>query len=167
MRVYLGRFALLSLSCLAVIPLGCIQIHNNSQGGDVNGNNFNQSQGQEQPKTELPSPEIVLPPCKETTCIDLNPKDTGCEQDAITVVKNEFQGIEIELRHSMKCQASWARSTVPYPAVIYTEDAQGQKYGLYTITRHNLHYSGMGPGRKLKACFQMPNQKPQCTQLIQ
>ncbi|NER25903.1 MAG: DUF2690 domain-containing protein [Symploca sp. SIO1C2] len=108
-------------------------------------------------------------PCKETTCIDLDPANNGCDQDAQTLRIKEYQGIEVELRHSMKCQASWARSTAPISSIIYTEDVQGQKYGLYTIIKDGFqeHYSGMGPGKSLKACFQMPNQKPQCTQLIQ
>ncbi|NER25905.1 MAG: DUF2690 domain-containing protein [Symploca sp. SIO1C2] len=167
MRVYIGLFTLLSISCIAVIPLGCSQRHSNNQGGNIN--DIKSNQIQEQPTAELPSPAKVLPPCKETTCIDLDPKDTGCAQDARTLTIKEFQSIEIELRYSIKCQASWARSTAPISSVIYTEDTQGQKYGLYTITRdgYQQHYSSMGPGRKLKACFQVPDQELQCTELIQ
>jgi len=95
----------------------------------------------------IPTFSRFIPKCRKTSCIGYDPKNYGCDKDAITVMINEFQGIEIELRHSMKCQASWARSTVPCPAVIYTEDAQGQKYGLYAITRdgYQQHYGDMGP----------------------
>jgi len=161
MRTYLGLFALLSLSCLATIPLGC------SQGESVEDPKINQSQ--EQPKTESSSIAKELPHCKGKACIDLDPVYYGCNKygDRNIQITQQFQGIEIQLRYSIKCQASWAYSNAPISSVIYTEDAQGQKYGQYTITRDKYygHYGNMGPGKKLKACFQMPNQESKCTKL--
>jgi len=161
MKTYRGLFALLSLTCLAVIPLGCTQVVS------VNDTEINQSQ--EQPKAELPSPEQELPRCKGKACIDLDPVYYGCHKygDRNIQIVQQFQDVEIQLWYSIKCQASWAYSNAPISSVIYTEDAQGQKYGQYTITRDKYygHYGNMGPGKKLKACFQMPNQEPKCTKL--
>jgi prepilin-type N-terminal cleavage/methylation domain-containing protein len=115
----------------------------------------------------IPTFSRFIPQCRETSCIGYNPEEKGCAQDAITIKKNILQGIEIELRHSLKCKASWARTTAPRSSVIYVKDLQGQKYGQYTIPEDQFqqHYGDMGPGGfELAACLQMPNEEPRCTE---
>ncbi len=108
----------------------------------------------------------IKPLCRRESCNNRDPKDQKCDKDGRTIDMNLLPtGHNIELRYSGRCDAAWARSTVPAGATIYVEDFRGNKYGLYTIPvdRFSQHYGDMGPGHTLKACVKYPSGEVVCT----
>jgi Protein of unknown function (DUF2690) len=113
--------------------------------------------------------DVGKPPlCYQDSCINLDAKNQRCDADVQTIIYEQFQGTKIELRYSAKCDASWVRAGVPPGSMLYLEDDRGKTYGAYTTLNDGIpspHYGNMGPGRKLKACVQLPNTKILCTKL--
>lgn len=107
--------------------------------------------------------------CWNESCADLDPIDQNCHKDATTVIEEDFDDINVELRHSFKCQASWARSTAPDGSTIYVEDSNGKRYGNYEVVPdpYIRHYTNMSPGLIMrKACAKLPNGQEQCTEFV-
>ncbi|MBD2130091.1 DUF2690 domain-containing protein [Microcoleus sp. ZQ-A2] len=109
------------------------------------------------------------PLCQKETCINLDARNRKCDAGAITILEEKFKETTIELRYSAKCDAGWARAVVPVGSRLYVKDAQEKKYGNnYVVPMNEIpgkYYGNMGPGRKLKACIQLPDNKHICTKL--
>jgi hypothetical protein len=108
--------------------------------------------------------------CQKESCTNLDARYYKCAADAKTILAEKVNRIDIELRYSRKCDASWSRAIVPPGSRIYVEDTQGKKYGdNYVIPLNDpikgAHYGNMGPGRSLKACVQIPQNQHYCTKL--
>ncbi|MFK0258515.1 DUF2690 domain-containing protein [Streptomyces sp. NPDC090445] len=49
--------------------------------------------------------------CTGTSCASLEPAATTCAYDAVTALVGHDHGIRVELRHSGRCQAAWAKTS--------------------------------------------------------
>ena len=111
------------------------------------------------------------PLCRGESCINRDPREQKCDKDARTIDLSLLpDGTKLELRFSGRCNAAWAKAEVQYGSMaigsmLYVEDFQGNKYGLYTVESDgiNQHYGSMGPGSNLKACVKLPSGEAMCT----
>jgi CHAT domain/Protein of unknown function (DUF2690) len=112
------------------------------------------------------------PLCWGKSCIGRDPRDNKCDKEAVTITSSGIGEVVVELRHSRRCSATWARTTgTLLPRIDYLEDTQGKKYGVITITNNKLgyptYYSDMGPGNiEIRACTQPQGHQPQCTSFV-
>jgi hypothetical protein len=115
------------------------------------------------------------PLCYKDSCINLDARNKKCDTDVQTIIEEKFKETTIQLRYSARCDAAWSRGVAPPGSILYVEDDRGQKYGYYHPDGQpslvlndgipSAHYGNMGPGRKLKACVQLPDSKHLCTKL--
>jgi Protein of unknown function (DUF2690) len=109
--------------------------------------------------------------CQTTACVGRDPKDNKCNFDAVTITSKKFVDITfVELRYSFRCDASWARATVPPYSSLYVEDPNGKQYGRALIKPDNIasaHFGDMGSGKNVKACAEFPDKKIYCTDFTQ
>lgn len=106
--------------------------------------------------------------CHETSCSNLDARYQKCDTDAETIAEEKFTETTIKLRYSPKCDAAWAKAVVPTYSILYVEDAQGRKYGIYEVPNDGIpseHYGNMGGGRKLKACVWLTDNRHLCTKI--
>jgi len=121
--------------------------------------------------------DIKQPPlCHKESCINLDAREQKCDPDVKTIIEEKFKETKLQLRYSAKCDAAWSKGVVPPNSILYVEDDQGKKYGYYKDSKPALvpddgipspHYGNMGPGKKLKACVQLPDNKHLCTKLAE
>ena len=77
------------------------------------------------------------PLCNNLTCINRDPIDNKCDNDAQTITSDignyklgqDLIAYRLEIRYSAKCNAVWARTEAPYRSSHYIEDSLGQVYG--------------------------------------
>jgi len=109
------------------------------------------------------------PLCYRNSCANKDANNKGCDYDTERIIEEEFKETKIELRYSAKCDASWSRAIVPPGSLLYVKDSQGNKYGdNYVVPDDKVsgaHYGNMGPGRKLRACVKLPDNRHLCTKL--
>ncbi len=120
--------------------------------------------------------------CFGDSCTDRIPTSAKCNTDATTVnyaTGDEFtldvgtsNVIRIELRHSPKCNSSWAKAVAPANSTMYLQDESGSKYSAYLIPKDDLpdHHTEMVSGElRLRACVQSSrgNRHLACTGFVQ
>ncbi|AFZ34323.1 serine/threonine protein kinase [Stanieria cyanosphaera PCC 7437] len=149
---------------LIVLPLSIFGVFNF-------GNNLNQ---------RITTNKIQNAPlCNNLTCLNRDPIDNNCDNDAKTITSNignyqlayeQLVAYKVELRYSERCHATWARSEAPYRSVHYVEDRQGNIYGQITVAKDgwNRHYADMGPGKntEIRACAKPPTGETRCTNFV-
>ncbi|HEY9611110.1 DUF2690 domain-containing protein [Allocoleopsis sp.] len=106
--------------------------------------------------------------CHKTSCSNLDARHQQCDADAETIAEEKFTETTIKLRYSPKCDAAWAKAAVPTYSILYVEDAQGRKYGIYEVPNDEIpgeHYGNMGAGQNLKACVWLTDNRHLCTKI--
>lgn len=118
--------------------------------------------------------------CYAQQCTGRDPKDNGCDIGVATITSrafnlpkfsDPFQDIRLELRHSDKCNASWARSKVPPNSALYVEGENGQRYSVLNVEEYSVNevpyfYTDMAPGNiRRRACF-TTNDETYCTNFV-
>ncbi len=117
--------------------------------------------------------------CYEETCNGRDPIDNGCDIGAATITStvvsfpnygDEYKNIRLEMRHSDKCNASWAKAKVPVGFVLDLEGKDEKEYVPYKIQDDEIrdpHFTDMMQGNiKLRACVKSPKGESQCTSFI-
>jgi hypothetical protein len=118
------------------------------------------------------------PLCHKNSCMNLDAREKKCDPDVKTIREEKFKETKLQLRYSAKCDAAWSKGVVPPNSILYVEDDKGKKYGYYKLEDGkpalvpndgipSPHYGNMGPGKKLKACVQLPDNKHLCTKLAE
>ena len=120
-----------------------------------------------------------IPLCNNLSCVNRDPIDNKCDEDAQTITSNignyrlgqDLKAYRLEIRHSPRCEAVWARSEAPYRSSHYIEDSQGKKYGQVDVVkdRWDRHYADMAPGKniRVRACAKPPASAKSCTNFVQ
>jgi serine/threonine protein kinase len=119
-----------------------------------------------------------IPLCNNLSCVNRDPVDNKCDRDAQTITSNtgnyvldrKLKPYRLEIRHSPKCNAVWAKSEAPYRSIHYIEDDQGKKYGsaIVPVDQWDDHYADMAPGKNIqvRACAKPPTGEKSCTNFV-
>ena len=134
------------------------------------GNGFKQNLATEK------TPNIL---CNNLSCVNRDPIDNKCDRDAQTITSTianyklgkELMAYRIEVRHSHRCEAVWARTEAPYRSSHYIEDKEGNIYGQADVIKDgwDRHYADMAPGKniQIRACAEPPLSEKGCTNFVQ
>lgn len=111
------------------------------------------------------------PSCEGNVCNNLDAKNQRCNRDAITNVDSTIDKVNIQLRYSPRCDASWVKADVPPESILYLQDEKENKFGEWLVPdkAHKIagpQYGNMGAGKNLKACVKLPSNKFICTNLF-
>jgi serine/threonine protein kinase len=130
-------------------------------------------------KQEVTASKVAnIPLCNNLTCVNRDPIDNKCDRDAQTITSNtgnyilesRLKPYRLEIRHSPKCNAVWAKSEAPYRSIHYIEDDQGKKYGsaIVPVDQWDDHYADMAPGKNIqvRACAKPPTGEKSCTNFV-
>ena len=123
--------------------------------------------------------KLNQPLCNNISCINRDPIDNGCNEDARTITSDtgnyqispdELKAYRLELRYSSSCNATWARTEAPPNSNHYVEDREGIKYGgaIVPVDQWDRHYADMGLGKdvEIRACAKPPSGNTKCTNFI-
>jgi hypothetical protein len=107
------------------------------------------------------------PGCNGQSCAEKDPKRFRCDKDAVSVLEQK----NLEIRYSLKCNASWPRGAVPKGSILYLEDKKGKVYGVFPVDDAKVHdtkkyYGNMGFGKSFKACAKYKNNSIVCTDIM-
>lgn len=119
------------------------------------------------------------PYCYADTCTERDPKDTTCDKGADTITSElvsfpelgkEFKNLKIEMRHAVRCNASWVKMPPIVGATIYFEGKDGKQYVPMLIKNDGItepHFTNMLSGKvERRACVSYPGKAPQCTGFV-
>lgn len=108
------------------------------------------------------------PLCQKESCTNFDPINRRCDRDAKTIAEEKFEETTIKLRYSAKCDAGWPQAKVPPHSFFYLENSKGIQYSRWEVPDDKIagpHFGNMAPGRNVKACVQLPDNKHLCTKL--
>jgi Protein of unknown function (DUF2690) len=118
--------------------------------------------------------------CYGDACEGADPKAMGCDKGVDTITQailsapefgEDFRNSNLEMRHSVKCNASWVKVKAPIGSLLYMEAKNGKKAVSVTIQNDGIkgpHFTDMFSGQiERRACVQVPDKQPVCTGFIQ
>jgi hypothetical protein len=117
--------------------------------------------------------------CYADTCTERDPKDNTCDKGADTITSElvsfpelgkDFKNLKIEMRHSVRCNASWVKMPPVVGATIYLEGRNGKQYVPMLIKNDGItepHFTNMLSGEvERRACISYPGKASQCTGFV-
>lgn len=108
----------------------------------------------------------AAPTCYAGSCFNLDPIETHCVDDAVTIGDAVLDGRIVRLRYSAQCRAAWAQLWYGKPgdrAYVRSEDDNGTMLAVTSTTvmpgDGNSVYSPMvdDKGVKARACVELPS----------
>ncbi|MFI0711544.1 DUF2690 domain-containing protein [Streptomyces inhibens] len=99
-----------------------------------------------------PSSPVTTPACFNASCTGVDPKDTRCGDDAVTIADEWQATMHVEIRYSGRCQVVWGKLTgaqVGDTVEISTSPSRRQRATV--ITGHTKYTPMLPAGRQFSA----------------